>query len=76
MQIRWNNGFLSVGPMLCRDEYGIELAWGRRDMLGEDVREGDMWFADRKRWTIATGRGVRVHGSVWKAAIAKIIGFY
>lgn len=69
MLLNWPNGCLSLGWLCYRDAYGVELAWGRRDLMGEDVREGETWFSDRVTIEIATGRQVAVHGSVWKAAL-------
>lgn len=74
MELRWSNGIFSVGPMLWRDAYGIELSWGRRDLMGEEVKEGEVWFADHVYWVMATGRERRKHGSVWRAMVARILG--
>jgi len=72
MHLRWNNGVLTVGRLLWCDGYGLELAWGRRDLLGEDVHEGDALFADRVQIVLATGHGARVHGGVVRAALARV----
>jgi hypothetical protein len=70
MIIKWDNGFFSFGPMLHRDAYGLTLCWGRRDLLGETVLEGDSLFADCKEIIICSGRDRYMHGSIWRAAVA------
>jgi len=74
MQLRWTNGMLNVGPLWCRDAVGIELAWGRRDLMGEDVLPYESIFADHCTLVLATGLEQRIHGSVWRAAIARWLG--
>ena len=73
MELRWRNGVLTVGRCFCRDAYGIDLAWGNREAMGEVLDEGDTLFLDNKFWTIATGREVRKHGSVWRAVLARLV---
>jgi hypothetical protein len=72
MYLRWGNGSLIVGHLLYADAWGAELVWGRRDLLGETVGPGDLLFADRVTFVVATGQGVFFHGSVWRAAVARI----
>jgi hypothetical protein len=76
MHIRWNNGYLHAGLMFYQDTYGIELAWGRRDILeGREIPPGERLFADVKRFIICDGLSARIHGSIWKAALAKLFGY-
>lgn len=45
--VRWNNGCLVLGPLLERSAVGIQLSWGRRDMLeGRPLGDGEPIFAD------------------------------
>lgn len=74
MELRWRNGIFSVGQMPWRDAYGVQLSWGRRDLMGEDVKEGETWFADHVYLVMATGRECRKHGSAWRAMVARILG--
>lgn len=67
MIIRWNNGYLLFGWQLHTDAYGVSVAWGRRDLMGETVRDGEAMFADTKTAVLCTGRDVRVHGSVFRS---------
>lgn len=32
--------------------WGLDLCWGRRDLLGETVKPGELRFADRLRWSV------------------------
>ncbi len=73
MQIRWPNGVLDLGFLPFCDGYGVSLAWGRRDLMGEDVGEFDVLYADHKYAVLATGRDIRVHGSVWRAVVCRWI---
>lgn len=55
MLIRWNNGVLKVGYLDYCQTYGVELAWGRRDILeGEPTPVGERIFADHKVWHVVT----------------------
>jgi hypothetical protein len=49
MFLQWPNGVLSVGP-ICHawDAWGIELAWNRRELLGDKPQRGEVTFADYK----------------------------
>ncbi len=69
MHLEWGNGYLDVGRLWCRDAVGIELAWGRRDLMGEDVREGETILADHRVIVFASGLDIRRHGSAWRGAM-------
>lgn len=73
MILRWGNGSLIIGPLIIEDAWGIDLAWGRRDLLGDPPDEGERIYADRVRLIVATGREVYLHGSVWRAALARVL---
>lgn len=73
MHFRWGNGVLDVGRLWYRDAYGIELAWGRRDLMGEDVRECETIFADHRALVFTTGLGIRAHGSAWRAVMMRLL---
>lgn len=71
MHLRWSNGVLDIGRLWYLDAYGIELAWGRRDLMGENVSEGETIFADRRVLVLVTGLDVHIHGSIWRAILAR-----
>ena len=52
MTFRWNNGVAVVGYLFMQDAYGIQLSWGRRDLLGDVVEPGCSLFSDHKTWII------------------------
>lgn len=66
MLCRWNNGFFHVGYLPYMNAYGVELAWGRRDLLeGRTIDEGDRIFADYRRLIVADAIDVvRANGSL------------
>lgn len=74
MHFRWNNGVLDVGWLWYRDGFGVELAWGRRDLMGEDVGEFESIFADHRCIMFASRRDVRIYGSVCRAIAARWFG--
>lgn len=47
-----NNYVVAVGFDPMRYRFGLRLHWGRRDLLGETVREGETRFADSINWTV------------------------
>lgn len=47
-----NNYVVSIGYQPMAHAWGFDLSWGRRDLLGETVREGESLFADSKRLSI------------------------
>lgn len=46
------NYVISLGYQPMRHAWGIDLSWGRRDLMGQEVREGESRFADRFVWSI------------------------
>lgn len=74
MNFRWRNGVLDVGRLWHRDAVGIELAWGRRDLMGDDIHDGETIFADHRVVVFASGRDIRIHGSAWRGAMARWFG--
>lgn len=45
-----SNYVISLGFKPLSHSWGLSLYWGRRDLLGETVREGETRFADRIEW--------------------------
>ena len=55
MLFRWNNGRLEIGYLPWSQTYGVELAWGRRDILeGRKIQAHEPFFADHKVWHVVT----------------------
>lgn len=46
------NYIVVVGYQPMRHAWGVDLSWGRRDLMGESVREGETRFADRFYWAV------------------------
>lgn len=44
--IEWGNGYFECGFLPDRFSYGVKLSWGRRDLLGGDVKDYGGRFAD------------------------------
>jgi hypothetical protein len=73
MIVRWTNGVLAIGPLYTQDSYGISVAWGRRDLMGEEVRQGESLFADHKTIVLCSGYEAYVYGSVRKAIVNRLL---
>lgn len=72
MQWIWPTGFLTVGWLALLDVYGIELGWNRKDLIGGELKEDEVAFADYKVLELVSSREVAIHGSIWRALVAKI----
>ena len=74
VQLRWNNGYLIVGPMMERDAIGLILAWGRRDLLEvREIPEGEYLFDRYVKRVFVTGRQIRQAGGFWKALLLRLV---
>ena len=41
-----------IGYQPMTYSWGLDLAWGRRDLLGETMAPGESRYADRISWTV------------------------
>lgn len=72
MILRWSNGELTFGWFAWQDCFGLSLSWNYASHFGLYRSCAEMPYLDHRQIILATGRDVRVAGSLRKAIFFRL----